>query len=389
MRTEFGFYSPVKVVTGIGKSHDMKRWAEEFHAKKMLVITGRHVSKSEEFQDFTAFMKKQGLTFEVYAETVPEPPIEAVDLLADYIRAEAFEMAIAVGGGSPMDTAKAVCMLKNNSGSIKEYLFGGKKVPLNPSMPLIYIPTTAGSGSEVTASSVIEDTENNVKLSCTHPFLFAKAAILDPLLQKDMPPKVTAGTGMDAMTHAIEAYTSKNASAFSDIYARRAIELIAQYLPLVMKNGEDLHARMMMAQASTMAAIAFLNGGLGAVHGISQSMGGIAHTPHGISNAVLLPAVMKYNYSGNVEKFAEIAGFLGCGTGNMHSEVAAREAVRQIIDLNCRIGIKEGISELGVTRDMFPHIAKETMKYRLLWMNPVEFTEEMVMHVLEESFESK
>lgn len=385
MRTEFEFFSPVKLVTGVGAALHMDKWLETFEAERILVITGSHVEKSSAFSAFIDAMKEQGISFEVYSKVIPEPPMGMVDELAEYVRNENFGLVVAVGGGSPMDTAKAVCMLKNNEGSIKDYLFGGNKVPKVPSLPLICIPTTAGSGSEVTASSVIEDTDHHIKLSCTHPNLLPKIAILDPLMQQDMPPKITAGTGMDAMTHAIEAYTSKNSSVFSDIYARRAIELIGEYLPKVMKEPDNLESRMMMAQASSMAAIAFVNGGLGAVHGISQAMGGIAHTPHGITNAILLPRVMKYNYMGALEKYADIALLLGVDTSQMSVEEAAKAAGEKIAEINLQIGIPENITCLNVTKDMFPEIIKGTMGYRLLWMNPVTFTEELAEKILTES----
>lgn len=385
MRTEFEFFSPVKLVTGVGAALHMDQWMKAFEAEKILVITGSHVAKSNAFSAFTEAMKVQGISFEVYSKVIPEPPMGMVDELAEYVRSENFGLVIAVGGGSPMDTAKAVCMLKNNEGSIKDYLFGGSRVPKAPSLPLICIPTTAGSGSEVTASSVIEDTDNHIKLSCTHPILLPKIAILDPMMQQDMPPKITAGTGMDALTHAIEAYTSKNSSVFSDIYARRAIELIGEHLPKVMEEPDNLESRMMMAQASSMAAIAFVNGGLGAVHGISQSMGGIAHTPHGITNAILLPKVMKYNYIGAVEKYADIASLLGVDTSQMSTEEAAKVAGEKIVEMNQQIGIPDNIACLKVTKNMFPEIIKGTMGYRLLWMNPVTFTEELAEKILMES----
>lgn len=385
MRTEFEFFSPVKLVTGVGAALHMDQWMKAFEAEKILVITGSHVAKSNAFSAFTEAMKVQGISFEVYSKVIPEPPMGMVDELAEYVRSENFGLVIAVGGGSPMDTAKAVCMLKNNEGSIKDYLFGGSRVPKAPSLPLICIPTTAGSGSEVTASSVIEDTDNHIKLSCTHSILQPKIAILDPMMQQDMPPKITAGTGMDALTHAIEAYTSKNSSVFSDIYARRAIELIGEHLPKVMEEPDNLESRMMMAQASSMAAIAFVNGGLGAVHGISQSMGGIAHTPHGITNAILLPKVMKYNYIGAVEKYADIASLLGVDTSQMSTEEAAKVAGEKIVEMNQQIGIPDNIACLKVTKNMFPEIIKGTMGYRLLWMNPVTFTEELAEKILMES----
>lgn len=385
MRTEFEFFSPVKLVTGVGAALHMDQWMKAFEAERILVITGSHVAKSNAFLKFMDTMKEQGIDFEVYSKVIPEPPMGMVDELAEYVRSEDFGLVVAVGGGSPMDTAKAVCMLKYNEGSIKDYLFGGSRVPKAVSLPLICIPTTAGSGSEVTASSVIEDTDNHIKLSCTHPNLLPKIAILDPLMQQDMPPGITAGTGMDAMTHAIEAYTSKNSSVFSDIYARRAIELLGKHLPKVMEELDNLESRMMMAQASSMAAIAFVNGGLGAVHGISQSMGGVAHTPHGITNAILLPKVMKYNYLGAVEKYADIASVLGVDTSGMSLEEAAKAAGEKIARINQQIGIPDNITCLKVTEEMFPEIVKGTMGYRLLWMNPVTFTEELAEKILAES----
>lgn len=385
MRTEFEFYSPIKIVTGVGESQKLNKWVELFHASLVLVIVDGVVAKTDAFLAMTESMKEQGISFDIFSDTIPEPPMELIDNLAAQVREKAYDLVIAVGGGSPMDTAKAVCMLKNNEGRIKEYLFGGSRTPKYPSVPLICIPTTAGSGSEVSCASVIEDTEEHIKLSCTHPNLYAKVAILDPLMQKGMPASVTAGTGMDAMTHAIESYTSKNSSVFTEMYARKAIAIIAKHLPIAVKEPENLESRMMMAQASTMAAITMANGGLGAVHGISQSMGGVAHTPHGITNAILLPKVMKYNYKGDMEKFADIAALLGVDTSEMTTEEAAQAAGKKIAEINAEIGIPDNITSLKVTKDMFPEIVKGTMGYRLLWMNPIPFTEELGYKILEES----
>lgn len=385
MRTEFEFYSPIKIVTGVGESQKLNKWVELFQASLVLVIVDGVVAKTDAFLAMTESMKEQGISFDIFSDTIPEPPMELIDNLAAQVREKAYDLVIAVGGGSPMDTAKAVCMLKNNEGRIKEYLFGGSRTPKYPSVPLICIPTTAGSGSEVSCASVIEDTEEHIKLSCTHPNLYAKVAILDPLMQKGMPASVTAGTGMDAMTHAIESYTSKNSSVFTEMYARKAIAIIARHLPIAVKEPENLESRMMMAQASTMAAITMANGGLGAVHGISQSMGGVAHTPHGITNAILLPKVMKYNYKGDMEKFADIAALLGVDTSEMTTEEAAKAAGKKIAEINAEIGIPDNITSLKVTKDMFPEIVKGTMGYRLLWMNPIPFTEELGYKILEES----
>lgn len=385
MRTEFEFYSPVKIVTGIGESLKLHKWVESFCAKSVLVVADGNVAKTDSFQNMIDSMEEKGITFEIFSDTIPEPPMGLIDDLAQRMRKSDFDLVVAVGGGSPMDTAKAVCMLKNNEGRIKDYLFGGSKTPVNPSVPLICIPTTAGSGSEVSCASVIEDTEEHVKLSCTHPNLYAKVAILDPLMQIGMPAMVTAGTGMDAMTHAIESYTSKNSSVFSEMYSRKAIAIIAKHLPIVMKEPNNLESRMMMAQASNIAAIAMANGGLGAIHGISQSIGGVAHTPHGITNAILLPKVMKYNYKGAIDKFADIAEILGVDISKMSKEEAAKAAGEEIARLNAEIGIPDNITSINVTEDMFPDIIDGTMGYRLLWMNPIEFTQELGYQILKES----
>ena len=194
---------------------------------------------------------------------------------------------------------------------------------------------------------------------------------------------------MDALTHAIESFTSKNASVFSDIYARAAIELIGKHLLIVMKEPDNRKSRMMMAQASSMAAIAMANGGLGAIHGISQAMGGIAHTPHGMTNAILLPKVMAYNYRGNLEKFAEIAKLLGVDTSKMSLEEAAQAAGEKVKALNREIGVPESVAGFGVSEQMFPEIVEGTMGYRLLWMNPIPFTEELTYQILRESLDEK
>ncbi len=389
MIEEMIFYAPVKIVAGPGESRKPEEWMKSFSAKKILLLTGSHVAKTEGFLKIIEALEEKKIPYEVFSECKPEPPAELVDELAERVRKSDIDLVAAVGGGSPMDTAKAVCMLKTNEGSIKEYLFGGSRVPIHPSIPLICIPTTAGSGSEVSCASVIEDSQRQIKLSCTHPNLYPSLAILDPLMQLDMPKSVTAGTGMDALTHAIESFTSKHASLISRMYAKEAIRLIGRHLPIVMKEPENIESRMQMAIASSLAAVAMANGGLGAVHGLSQAMGGIAHTPHGMTNAILLPKVMAYNRKGAPEKFAEIAEALGVEIKGMLAEDAAMEAEKRVKDLAKEIGIPDTLDDFGVSREMFPKIVEGTMDYRLLWMNPLTFTEEMAYQILEESLSAE
>ena len=296
-------------------------------------------------------------------------------------------MNIAVGGGSVIDTAKAMCMLVTNEGSVKEYLFGGSKTVENPSLPLIVVPTTAGSGSEVSAASVITDEENDIKLSVSHEYLMPKFAVIDPLQQIHMPAFITATTGMDALTHAIESYVSLNANPFSDAYGEMAIRLIGENIRTAVHDPLNLEAREKMAVASTLAGTAFVNGGLGAVHGISQAMGGVAHVAHGTANSMMLPYVIEKNTPGNLEKFGKIAELLGENVTGLSKWEAAHCAISAVQKLAADLRIPSKLTEVGVTKEMFPAIIKGTMEYRLLAVNPVKITEQDVEEILEKAYE--
>ena len=277
---------------------------------------------------------------------------------------------MAVGGGSPQDGAKAGCILQTNEGKAEEYVFGGGKTVSRKGLPLVCIPTTAGTGSEVTGVAVLGNHRTLKKASISSPLMKPDAAILDPVAVKDAPKGVTASTGMDALTHAIEAYVCKKANSFSDFFAEKAIRLIGQNLLPSYEDGNNLEARGNMLLASNFAAIAMSHSGLGAVHGIAQAIGGVAGTAHGITNAVLLPYVMKVNYPGNPVKYDRAEEILGM----------------KVEDLCRRLTIPEGTRTLGVKEEMFPKILEETMAYRQLAVNPVLITEEVADSLIRESF---
>ena len=383
---DFLFKTPTKVHFGVGASEKIGDLCEQYHAKKILIVTDTIISKLPAFEKITDSLKKKGLPFEIYWDTSPEPPVEDIDKIADYLKQSGADLLVAVGGGSPIDTAKAVSMLAANEGSIRDYLFGGTKTVQNPSLPLICIPTTAGSGSEVTAASVITDNENNIKLSVTHEYIIPKAAIIDPLMQMGMPLIITASTGMDALTHAIEAYMSLNASPFSDSYSETAMKLIGENLYTATFNPNNIEARSHMGMASVMAATAFANAGLGAVHGISQAMGGIAHVPHGIANAMMLPFVMEKNAVGNTKKAAKIAELLGENGADLSLRKQAGKCPEVLSDFAKDLRIPRRLRDVKVTKEMFPAIVKGTMEYRLMAVNPVKLTESDIYEILEKAY---
>lgn len=378
---DFIFKMPTKIIFGVNSALKIGDLLEEMKLSKVFVVTDKFLETTEAFKTVVEELKKK---FEVivYTDIVPEPPIEIVDKAVDVLKESHCDVVIAIGGGSTIDICKAISMLKNNEGSVKDYLFGGTKTVKNKSLPMIAIPTTAGSGSEVTAASVISDEENNIKLSVTHEYLIPKYAVIDPIMQMGMPPLITASTGMDALTHAIEAYVSKNSSIVSDTYAERAIKLIGENLYKATYMPEDIGGRSNMAIASVLAAAAFANAGLGAVHGISQAMGGVAHVPHGIANAMLLPLVMEKNIVGNLYKFNKIAELLGENIEGLSLREGAMRSVEKVKEMVIDLKIPSKLKEVNVTEDMFEEIVDGTMAYRLLPLNPVKLKKEDVYEIL-------
>lgn len=382
---DFLFKMPTKIVFGVNKALKIGDIIKDLGMKKVFIVTDKFLKSTECVQNLVNSLISQGFEVTVFTDIVPEPPIEVVNKAADILKESDSDVVIAVGGGSTIDICKAMCMLKNNEGSIKEYLFGGTREVEKESLPLIAVPTTAGSGSEVTAASVISDKENNIKLSVTDEKIIPKMAIVDPIMHMGMPPLITASTGMDALTHAIECYVSKNASIISDTYAEAAIKLIGANIYKATFNPNDIEGRSNMALASILAAVAFSNGGLGAVHGISQALGGVANIPHGIANSMLLPKVMEKNMVGNLEKFKNIAEFLGENVEGLSLRDAAQKSVERVRVMAADLKIPAKLSEMNVTRDMFREVVTGTMDYRMLSLNPVKFTEEDVYEILEKA----
>ncbi len=365
----FEFKLKTRVYFGNGLAGKTGDICKELGMTKVMIISGRHVSKLPLMRDLEQNLSDKGIDYETFFEVKPDPDVDGIDELSNKMKAFGADGAIAIGGGSPLDAGKAACLLQTNEGKAEEYVFGGGKTITKAGVPIICIPTTAGTGSEVTTVSVLSNHRTMKKASISSPFMAPAVAILDPMVTLDAPKGVTASTGVDALTHAIEAYVCKKANPYSDMCAEKAISIIGKYLIPAYENGQDIEARANMLVASNFAALAFSHSGLGAVHGISQSIGGIANTAHGITNAVLLPYVKKMNYEGNAKKYDHIEELLGMD-----------------IESLCRkLNIPEKISELGVTEDMFQKIIDETMIYRQLAMNPVTVTEEFVAKVLRDS----
>lgn len=331
-----------EIKTKIKFGQDSLKSLEDIKGKKILIITDPFMIKSKAIDSILDNLKN--CTYEVFSDIVPDPPIEVI---VDGIKA--FDkikpnVIIALGGGSAIDSAKAILDFSKRILDVNDVTF-------------IAIPTTSGTGTEVTSFSVITDNEKGIKYPLISDSLLPDIAILDPQLVKTVPNTITADTGMDVLTHAIEAYVSTNANDFSDALAEKAIKLVFKYLPRSYKNGEDLDAREKMHNASCLAGMAFNQASLGINHSIAHALGGKFHIPHGRTNAILLPHVIEYNagivgytnteYSVAARKYAEITSLLGIDFSNIR--IGVRSLISEIIKLQKELKMSTKLSQCNVS----------------------------------------
>jgi alcohol dehydrogenase class IV len=379
---DFVFRMPTRVVFGVGAAAKVGEECKKFKAEKAFLVTGRTATrKAAFFTTVVESLKAANIEVEVYSEVEADPSIETIDAGVEALRRSGADIVIALGGGSPIDASKALTILQTNEGSVRDYIYGKKQIT-NPTLPLIVIPTTAGTGSEVTAASVVTDKQGKAKLGFSHDYMMPKLAIIDPETHVGMPPSTTAATGIDALTHALEAYVSLNAEPISDALCLHSIKLIGKYLRRAVANGNDIEARSNMVLASLIAGAGFTNAGLGAVHGIAHSLGARYHIAHGVANGLILPYVMECNLIGNLEKFKDIAEALGEKTEGLTLREAAELAVDAVVQLKEDIGIPHTLKEVGVDKKDFPEIIHDTMGYRLLAINPRKLSERDVEKIL-------
>lgn len=367
---DFLFRMPTKVMFGVGVVKKVPGLCKELGFSKVFVVTGStSTRKSVYLQELLAAMDALEMKTQVFSDVEADPSIETVDRGAASLSKFGADAVIAFGGGSPMDAAKSMSLVSANGGSIAEYMrakkFFGKR-----GAPLICIPTTAGTGSEVTASAVTSDKVTKEKIGIGHDFQMPAYAIIDPVVQVSMPSSVTAATGMDALTHAIEAYVALKANPISDGLALTAIRMIAENLRLACANGEDLTARGNMAMASLIAGVSFTNAGLGAVHGIAHPVGAQFSISHGAANGIILPYVMEYCLMANYPKFREIAIAMGEDVAGLTTRDAAFYAVGAVEELKQDIGLPATLAEVGVPVEAVDAIVKDAVTFRLLPNSP-------------------
>lgn len=344
----YSFNAPTRVEVGPGISSDVGRELRAMGINKVLVVTDPGIVKAGLLGGVERSLLNHEIDWRVFDEVSPNPRDYQCSRAAELCITHAVGGIVAIGGGSAMDTAKAAAALVTNGGEIQDY--EGYDRFLRPGIPVICLPTTAGTASEISSWVVITSTRppRTYKLSAGSFLLAPKVALLDPELLLSLPTSLTASTGMDALTHAIESYVARNANPVSEALSIGAVEIIARWLPISFKNGKDLHAREMTLVGSMMAGMALSNSDVGAVHCLGEAVGGVFDIPHGVANAALLPYVMAFNLEACTARMARIGVALGCKADQ--EEDLARFAIRRVEEMNVQFGIPH-LKDLGVTLD--------------------------------------
>ncbi len=398
MPATWKFQSAGSLIFGPGASEQLAAQAELLGASRLWLIADQNLAQAGIVERVLAPLKQTSHRVESFLDGEPEPSIATAEACIKKARAFAPDAVVGLGGGSNLDLAKIVALVLAQGGTLRDYL-GDCRVP-GPTLPSISLPTTAGTGSEVSCAAVLTDTENHIKVSTLSPHLRPEVALVDPLLTVSCPPKVTADSGIDALTHAIEAYLAVDNEKFSvspdektvyqgrnplgNLFAERAIALVAEHLPTAFEEPENHAAREGMALAATLGGLAFSNVGVGLVHAMEYPVGGAVHCSHGAGNGLLLPFVMRFLAESRQAALAEIAKLMQVITTESSEAEAAESGIRAVEELRARIGIPEKLSDLGVTSEQLPGFAEKAFAIkRLMRMSPRPVVRQDILNIYE------
>lgn len=388
INNSYQFYMPTKVVTEVNSSNRTGEILKEVvQDAKVLIVTDQGIINAGLLEGVKASLEANNFSYAIFDKVEPNPKAETIGVGVDFLKENNCDVVLGIGGGSSIDTGKAIAFMATNEGHVLDYE-GLGKIPKAP-LPIIAIPTTSGTGSEVTASTVITNEKTLFKAAIVSPKLFPKLAILDAALTVKCPPSITAATGMDALTHAIESYVSKEANPISQALALHAIKMIKASLQKAYFVGSDIESRSMMLEASMIAGFAFSQSRLGNVHAISHSFGGVFNIPHGIANASLLPFILKFNLPACPEQMKDIAIALGADVTGLSTEEAAHKVLEIVIELNKSLNIPLNIKDLGVSLDRMDKLVEDSMSSGNILVNPRLTTAKDVQQIIENAYYGK
>ena len=401
MRTTWNFYTAGQLVFGCGAVRQLGQQVARRKLGRVLVVTDQGLQAAGIVDSVLAPLAEAGIVAETFDGGCPEPSIGIARQGIELARQFRPDAILGLGGGSNMDLAKVAATVYSHGGSPHDY-FGFDRIP-GPVVPLVCVPTTAGTGSEVSHAAVLTDTGNQIKVSTLSNYLRPQLAVVDPELTFSCPKQVTADSGIDALTHAIEAYTATDynrlevpegeSSAYEgrnplgDCLAEKAIELIGQHLVVAVQQPHNRAAREAMALAATIAGMAFSNCGVALVHALEYPLGGALHCSHGAGNGLLLPYVMRFNLPERTASLARIATLLGEDVSTLNEDHAAQRAIAAVEQLKRDIGIPQRIRDIGGTAEQLPTFAEKSFAIkRLLWVNPRQATERDLLAILQAAY---
>ncbi|MEW9670216.1 iron-containing alcohol dehydrogenase [Ammoniphilus sp. 3BR4] len=380
----FGFYMPSVNLMGIGAVKEVGDRIKSLGRSKALIVTDAGLFKFGVADQIAGYIREAGVEAAIFPGAEPNPTDKNVEAGLVEFKNEGCDIIVSLGGGSSHDCAKGIGLVAANGGKIHDY--EGVDQSKSPMIPMIAINTTSGTASEMTRFCIITDSERHVKMAIVDKHVTPTISINDPMLTVKKPPALTAATGMDALTHAVEAYVSTAATPITDACALQAIRLISKNLRAAVANGEDIHARDNMSYAQLLAGMAFNNASLGYVHGIAHQFGGFYNLPHGVCNAILLPHVERFNLIACPERFVDIAIALGEDVSGLSTRAAAEKALEAIVTLAQDVNIPRGFAELGAKEEDIPLLAENAMKDACSFTNPRKATLEELQAIIRAAY---
>jgi lactaldehyde reductase len=354
--------------------------------KKVFIVTDNDLVKFGVAGQVVAVLEKANIPYQLFSDIKQNPTVKQVKLGGVEFQNSGADVIVAIGGGSPIDTAKAIGIIATNPEFADVVSLEGVANTKHKSIPIIALPTTAGTAAEVTINYVITDEENVKKMVCIDPNDIPVLSIVDAELMLSMPRGLTAATGMDALTHAIEGYTTKGAWEMSDMFELKAVEMIAKHLPVVVADPQDVEARNGMAVAQYVAGMGFSNVGLGLVHGMAHPLGAYYDIPHGVANALLLPVVMQYNAESAIDKYGDIAKAMGVNIVGLSNTEAAQAAVNAVKALAAKVGIPEKLRDLNVKEEDLDRLAESAFNDVCTPGNPRDVKQEEILELYKKAF---
>ena len=380
----YGFFMPNISLMGEGALEDAGNEIKKLGFKKALVVTDKVLVEVKLVDVLLKVLDNVDVAYKIFDGTHPNPTKKNVNDGIKMFKDTSCDFVISFGGGSPHDCAKGIALVLANGGEIKDY--EGLDKSAKPQLPLIAINTTAGTASEITRFTIITDEDRHVKMAIVDKHVTPLIAVNDPKLMYDMPKSLTAATGMDALTHAIEAYVSTISTPVTDACAEKAIVLIAKNLVNAVNDGQNAEARSDMAYAEYLAGMAFNNASLGYVHAMAHQLGGFYDLPHGVCNALLLPYVQDFNKKAAAVRLKHVASLLGADVSNLSNEDGAKKAVELIKEMASKVGIPKSLAELGVKEEDFSILADNALKDVCGLTNPIQATKEEIIQIFRNAY---